>query len=261
MTLRSSRKITPSELKIADCHYDPANYDDEADDDLPSINELLAFSSKGIPTGNQNSKDTPQHLEAPVLNISGSRLGPNQSRSEDSVNKSQGTRDRPVVLENNESDTPVPEATALSVSVDAGVNPPSEVRKGRWWDVEDECYINDDLRPIPPLEQEGLASTPMQGQPYSYYHPPGSSQDQISQYGDSGTTGGVLDEAAPHTLPQPLGENGRGGSDENASELEKDMLLAFEEQEKSSSAPTPSSRHPQCHSAEPLHPQIDPEHH
>ncbi|CZR63509.1 uncharacterized protein PAC_13406 [Phialocephala subalpina] len=48
------------------------------------------------------------------------------------------------------------------------------------------------------------------------------------------------DEPAPHTLPQPLGENGGGGSDENASELERDMQLASEEQEKSS-APAPGS--------------------
>jgi hypothetical protein len=41
--------------------------------------------------------------------------------------------DRPVVLEDDESDTPepAPEAAAVSVSVDAGIDPASELSKGR----------------------------------------------------------------------------------------------------------------------------------
>jgi hypothetical protein len=38
--------------------------------------------------------------------------------------------------------------------------PPDPAGHGPWWDVEDGGYIDDDLRPIPLLEQEGLASTP-----------------------------------------------------------------------------------------------------
>ena len=57
-----------------------------------------------------------------------------------------------------------------------------------------------------------------------------------------------------------MDENGRGGSEEKTvSELEKDLLLAFEEQEKPSLAPAPSSPRPHCPSAEPLHPHIDRE--
>jgi hypothetical protein len=44
---------------FAGYHNDPANGNDEADDDFPSIDELLAFSSKGISTVFQNSADTP----------------------------------------------------------------------------------------------------------------------------------------------------------------------------------------------------------
>jgi hypothetical protein len=40
-------------------YNDPANSDDEADDSQPSIDELLAFSSKGISTVYQNSEDIP----------------------------------------------------------------------------------------------------------------------------------------------------------------------------------------------------------
>jgi hypothetical protein len=127
-------------------HNDPANSDTEADDGLPSIDELLAFSSNGISIVYQNSPDTPQYLEGPTLNTSGSRLDPDP-RPDNSVSNSQGTRgirpgslslhikqppnsyvDSPVVLEDDESDTPepVPEATAVSVSVDAGADPTSE---------------------------------------------------------------------------------------------------------------------------------------
>src|SRR5882757_5915462 len=141
-------------------HNDPANGDAEEDGGSPSIDELLAFSSKGISTIYQNCPDTPQHLEGPALNTSGNRLGPDP-RPDDGVGNSQGTRgmrpgspslhikqppnsyaDSPVVLEDDESDTPepVPEATAVSVSVsvDAGADPASEPSKGPWWDVEDE---------------------------------------------------------------------------------------------------------------------------
>jgi hypothetical protein len=52
----------------------------------------------------------------------------------------------------------VPES--VTVSVDAGTDPASELSEGLWWDVEDKYYVDDDFHPIPPLEQEGLASTP-----------------------------------------------------------------------------------------------------
>jgi hypothetical protein len=79
-----------------------------------------------------------------------------------------------VTLEDDEADTPDPEA-AVSVSVDAGAEPASELSKELWWDVEDKCYVDDDPRPIPPLEHKGLAST--LAQPHSYHHPPRSLQD------------------------------------------------------------------------------------
>jgi hypothetical protein len=77
---------------IAGRHNDPANCDDEVDDDLPSIDELLAFSSKGISTGYQDSEDTLQHPEGPLPDTSGSRLGPTQSGLEDGAGDGQGTQ-------------------------------------------------------------------------------------------------------------------------------------------------------------------------
>jgi hypothetical protein len=47
---------------------------------------------------------------------------------------------------------------------------------------------------------------------------------------------------------------------ESVSELERDVLLAFEEQEKSSSATIPSSPRPSRRSTEPSHPRIDQTH-
>jgi hypothetical protein len=76
---------------IAGRHNDPANGDDEEGDDLPSTDELLAFSSNGISTGYQNSEDTPQPLEGTALNTSTSRLDPNP-RPDNGVGNSQGTQ-------------------------------------------------------------------------------------------------------------------------------------------------------------------------
>jgi hypothetical protein len=131
---------------FAGCHNDPAaNSDNEADDDFPSIDELLAFPSKGISIVFQNSADIPQYLEGPALNTSRSRLDPNP-RPDNNVGNSQGTRgmrpsslllhikqpsnpyaDRLVVLGDDESDTPEPVPEAVAVSVDAGANPASEL--------------------------------------------------------------------------------------------------------------------------------------
>jgi hypothetical protein len=88
-----------------------------------------------------------------------------------------------VTLEDDEADTPDSKAAVVSVSVDAGADSLSELSNGPWWDVEDECYVDDDLRPIPLLQQEGLASVPAlaQGQPYSHHYPLWPSQDQTNQ--------------------------------------------------------------------------------
>jgi hypothetical protein len=66
-----------------------------------------------------------------------------------------------------------------------------------------------------------------------------------------------LHKPAPPTLPQSLGKsNGRGGS-KSASEPERDMQLAFEEQEKLLLAAAASSLRPRRPSTEPPHPQTE----
>lgn len=243
-------------------HAAPTNCDDEADGDLPSIDELLAYSHTDIPMVCQGLGDTLPYLEEPALGTGRSQLDPKHSVLRDSAGDGPGTRDRPVVLEDDESDILElePEAAVVPASVDAGAGPASELSQGPWWDVEDECYVDDNLRPFSPLEQDSLASTCTSArvQPYSHHHSPGPSQDQINGHGDAGI-GGALDEPPPHTPPQPVDENGKRGGNENASELERDMQLAFEEQEKSSLDSAPSSPHPQYHSVELSHPQSDSE--
>ena len=126
-----------------------------------------------------------------------------------------------MILEDDESDTPNPEAAAVSASVDAGANSAFELSKPidpsgheAWYDVEDDRFVDEDLCPFPPLEQEGLASTLAQGQPHSRYHSPGPSHDWINQHYDDGNTQRTSEEPRPLTLPKPLDEGGGGESEE-----------------------------------------------
>jgi hypothetical protein len=82
------------------------------------------------------------------------------------------------------------------------------------------------------------------------YHSPGPSHDWIGQYNGDKNTQRTSEKPRPHTLPKPLDEDGGGKSEENISELEINMLLAFEEQKKSSSATAPSSARPHRHFTE-----------
>jgi hypothetical protein len=79
---------------IAGRNNDSTNCDDEADDDLPSIEEILGLiSHQGISTGgDRNAEAALQDLDKPALDTSGSRIGPKQSRLDNGVGDSQGTR-------------------------------------------------------------------------------------------------------------------------------------------------------------------------
>ncbi len=73
---------------------DSTNCDNEADDDLPSIEEILGLIfHQGISTrGDQNAEAAWQDLNKPALDTSGSRIGPKQSRLDNGVGDSQGTQ-------------------------------------------------------------------------------------------------------------------------------------------------------------------------
>jgi hypothetical protein len=144
-----------------------------------------------------------------------------------------------VILEDNEPDPPNPEAAAVSPLVDAGANSVFRLSKlidpfnhEAWYDVEAGCYVDEELPLGLEHKQESLAaSTPVYNHSHSRYHSLKPLRDWIGQYGDGddGNTQCTLEEPAPHSLPKPLDEEGGGRSEENVSELERDMLLAFEE--------------------------------
>jgi hypothetical protein len=100
-----------------------------------------------------------------------------------------------VTLEDDEPDTSEPKAAGVAVSVDVGADLPLELSTGPWWDIEDECYVYNDGRPILPPEEEGLpsTSTPTQAQPNSYRHP---SQDRLNRQNNND---GVGRARTPHS--------------------------------------------------------------
>ena len=92
-----------------------------------------------------------------------------------------------MILKGGESNTPNPEAAAVPALVDAsadsafGLSKPIDPSDHEaWYDVEAGCYVDEELPLLPPLEQEGLASTLAQGQPHSCYHLPGPLYNRIS---------------------------------------------------------------------------------
>jgi hypothetical protein len=119
-----------------------------------------------------------------------------------------------------------------------------------WYDVEDGCYVFED--PLP-LEKDGLTPAVAQDN-HSWL---GLSQDMSSQHSD-GNAHCTSQEAGADGLPQPSNDN-EHDCVESVSELEKDMLKAFNEQEDLSSANTPEPPHSRRHSPEPACLQVDQE--
>jgi hypothetical protein len=158
-----------------------------------------------------------------------------------------------VILKDDELNTPTPNSKATT-----DPSKPTNLSTHRQWcDIEDGGYINNNFCLIPLLKQEGLASTsiPAQGQPYSLHYSLRPLQDQINQHSNNRTIQCTLEEPGPYSLSALLDENSRGDSKEKTvSKLEKDLLLAFKEQENLSFTPTPSSLCPYRPSTKPLHP-------
>jgi len=151
-----------------------------------------------------------------------------------------------VILKDNESDTPDPETAAVSALVDVGADSAFELSKPigpphpeQWYDVETGCYVDEDLPLGLELEgQESLAAfTPVRDCGHSPHH-------QIGKPDNDRNTRRTSEELAPHSPPKLSDEDGGGWSEENVFELKGHLLLAFEEQEKSSSATAPSSPQP-----------------
>jgi hypothetical protein len=92
-----------------------------------------------------------------------------------------------VILEDNELDTPDPEAAAVSALVDASADFAFELSKlvdpsnhEGWYDVEDDCYVDKELPPSLEPKQESLAaSTPVYDHGHSRYYSPRPLHDRI----------------------------------------------------------------------------------
>jgi hypothetical protein len=158
-----------------------------------------------------------------------------------------------VILEDDESDTPA--ALGLSKSTDLSGHE-------LWYDVENQRFVDEDLCPFPFLEQEGLASTPTptQDQSLSCHYSARLSQDQINQHGSDRTMPSASEEPTPYTLLASLSKNSEGEcKEDNFSQLDKGLLLAFEEQDKLLSASNPAPSSPQLwrHSIELSNSQIN----
>jgi hypothetical protein len=154
--------------------------------------------------------------------------------------KAEATRDG-VVPSSAEQDAN-PYSTLLTQDTDPELcKPIIPSSPERWYNVEAGCYVDEEpLLGIELKGQEGsAASTTAHDCGYSLYH-------QIGQHDNDKNTQSTSEELAPYSLPKPLDEDSGGDSGENISDLERDMLLAFEEQEKSLSATALSSPQPPC---------------
>jgi hypothetical protein len=164
-----------------------------------------------------------------------------------------------VILEDDEMNTPSIRAAAMLASADIGIEsslelkkPTSHVNQEAWYDIEYGCYVLKDC-PLP-LENDGLAPVLAEDN-----HPLLELlQDATTQYSD-GNTQCPSEEPGADTLPQPRCEDSEHDCGESVSELEKDMLQTFKEQENLSSANMPSSPHPQYLIPELVQPQIGQE--
>jgi hypothetical protein len=149
------------------------------------------------------------------------------------------------------------EAAAIPASTDAGIEPTTEpnkptslVNQEAWYDIEDGCYVFED--PLP-LEKDGLAAVTQDN-----HSSLGLSQDASSQHSD-GNAQFTSQEPGGDGFPQPRRKDGEHDCGESVSELEKDMMRAFKEQEDLSSANPPKTPHSYRPNPEPACLPVDQE--
>ncbi|KAH6702758.1 hypothetical protein BKA61DRAFT_661179 [Leptodontidium sp. MPI-SDFR-AT-0119] len=162
-------------------------------------------------------------------------------RKEIAATGCQGTRDRPVILEEDEGDSPdhTADSEATSTFINAGAVPTFErsqradpSNREPWWDVEEGCFVYEDLDPLPSLDHEGLASTPAQGQPPSRRHSPGVSQDQTKPHSDNKTTRSAPEESAAQIIT--LDQDGRRSFESSHPPIDQDCDRGWSEELRSS---------------------------
>jgi hypothetical protein len=144
----------------------------------------------------------------------------------------------------NRSHTPDPKVATVFASVYNSTEYTFELSKPTdtpsqeaWYDVNDSCYIVEEPCPLYLLQQDSSASTLAHGHglPQPHNCSPGPLYDCIDQQGDTNTQH-TSENPEPQTLPVPLDEEGKRGSEEVVSEFARDSELAAKELAKSLSA-------------------------
>lgn len=101
------------------CGRDLTGVDNKADEYFPSVEELLR--KEILRAECQNSEDALQRLDEPSPETSGSCPDPAQLRLDHGVSNNQGTRDSPVILEDDKLNTPFVKAAAVPFSTSSRI--------------------------------------------------------------------------------------------------------------------------------------------
>ncbi|KAH8800848.1 hypothetical protein F5884DRAFT_540746 [Xylogone sp. PMI_703] len=151
-----------------------------------------------------------------------------------------------MILEGDDQNTSNYRVTDISADADQQIRPSAQ---NVWYDIEDNRYVDGNGRPIPQLQLDSPTSTSMLAENIhcSRYCSSPLSQEHIKPDSNGKTIPDIFDDQTPESLCAHMEKmNKEESKEECTKELERDMLLAFEELEKSSSAaPEPSHCQPE----------------
>jgi len=205
------------------------------DNDLPFLEEQSRATLRPkISTEASNARSTLQRLEQPALlhwaGLQVNRTQPGSGERQD------GSRDQPVILDNNHH----------AVEVGAGNEAEGASGDGDTGHIERVASLHNTFTASElASEPHGVPFTPAQAQPHTLPQSFKSRQDLINQQGVDDITRSTSVESAFHFLPKPCDSGEDGWTDESMAELEKELGLALEEEQvKSLFAGAPSSLSP-----------------
>ncbi|KIM93088.1 hypothetical protein OIDMADRAFT_61874 [Oidiodendron maius Zn] len=228
--------------------HDSSSYSNRRDS-FPSIEELCQEE-----ISHRNAQGSSRSLNNPDPDKSGSCQA--QQRPESSVGDGKGSRDSPVILEDDELNVPsvdtgdMPILTAVITTVELK-KPTDALNQEARLDIESGPYVLEQC-PLPAFEEDDVTSVTVAQDRHLL---PGPLEDIIHQH-NTGDTQSISEAPGLDTLPELLNEG--GGKADNVPELERDIELASKEREDLSMA-APSSPLLHRHSPEPMREQMDKE--
>ena len=159
-----------------------------------------------------------------------------------------------MILEDDDASTSSFEAAATGSDSTTELNNLTDLpNQDAWYDIEYGRHVVED-RPSLPLEQDELTRMAAQGVCPS----PELLRDMTNQCKD-GNTQYTSEELGLDMLYQQSDNDGEPEGGKSVSELEKDIVLAFKEQDELSSAHSPNSVHLHHLSPKPVQPDIGQE--